>query len=169
MMDIKIRPEQPSDAARIEAVTAAAFFQAPHTSHTEHFIVNALRQAGQLSVSLVAQFEDKVVGHGAASPVALSDGTPGWLGLGPLSVQPEFQGRGIGSQLMRELLRELERQCAAGCVLVGEPAFYGRFGFRAEPGLILPGVAPQYFLALPLGRSAPHGIVSFHEAFKAQA
>ena len=168
-MDITIRPEQLSDTARIEAVTAAAFLQAAHTSHTEHFIVNALRQAGQLSVSLVAQLDGQLVGHVAASPVAISDGTPGWLGLGPLSVQPGFQGRGIGSQLVHELLRELGSQGAAGCVLVGEPAYYGRFGFRAEPGLVLADVPAPYFLALTLGPALPHGIVSFHEAFKAQA
>ncbi len=80
-MEICIRNETPNDAAAIEAVTAAAFLEAPHTSHTEQFIVAALRAAGALSVSLVAEAEGAVVGHVAVSPVTISDGAIGWYGL----------------------------------------------------------------------------------------
>ena len=163
-----IRLESPSDAAAIHAVTAAAFLNAPHTAHTEHFIVEALREAGALTISLVAEQSGVVVGHVALSPVAISDGAAGWFGLGPISVEPEFQGKGIGSLLMQAALRLLRERGAAGCVLVGDPSYYSRFGFKSEPGLVLPDVPPEYFQAFPLGSSLPRGVVAFHEAFRAR-
>lgn len=167
-LNASIRPETAADAAAIEAVTAAAFLDAPHTSHTEQFIVAGLRRAGRLAVSLVAEHEGKVIGHVALSPVTIADGAAGWFGLGPISVLPEYQRRGVGSRLMAEALRRLRERGAAGCLLVGEPGFYGRFGFRPASGLTLPGVPPEYFLALAFGAALPQGAVSFHEAFAAQ-
>ncbi|MGE4329425.1 GNAT family N-acetyltransferase [Diaphorobacter sp.] len=99
-MTLKIRNETASDVAAIEAVTIAAFHDAEHTSHTEHFIVNALRHAGQLTLSLVADDDGAVVGHVAISPIRLSIGPADWFGLGPLSVLPQRQRQGIGVQLM---------------------------------------------------------------------
>lgn len=163
-----IREEAPSDAAAIHAVTAAAFLNAPHTAHTEQFIVEALRKAGALSISLVAEHDGEVVGHVALSPVSISDGSTGWYGLGPISVKPELQRRGIGILLMQAALRLLRDRGAAGCVLVGDPAYYSRFGFKPEPGLVLPDVPPEYFQALPFGPSLPRGVVAFHEAFSAR-
>lgn len=84
-MPLTIRRETPADVAAIEAVTVAAFLNAPHTSHTEQFIVNALRKAGKLTISLVAEEDGQIVGHVAVSPVLISDGTNGWFGLGPIS------------------------------------------------------------------------------------
>jgi putative acetyltransferase len=167
-MRVEIRPEAAADVPAIAAVTAAAFLNAPHASHTEQFIVGALRNAGKLAISLVADCEGRVIGHVAASPVSISDGTPGWFGLGPISVVPEQQRRGVGSRLMREALRMLRETGAAGCVVLGEPEYYGRFGFRAEPALILPGAPPEFFQAVSFGNSLPHGTVRYHGAFTAQ-
>jgi putative acetyltransferase len=166
---LEVREETAADIAAIEAVTIAAFMHAPHTSRSEQHIVNELRRAGSLILSLVAQAEDRVIGHVAVSPVSISDGALGWYGLGPLSVMPEHQGRGTGSALMREALRRLRGYGAAGCVLLGEPNYYQRFGFRANPGLTLPAVPPEYFLAIAFGSHSPRGIVSYHDAFDARA
>jgi predicted N-acetyltransferase YhbS len=168
MLGVTLRPESSTDAAAIEAVTVAAFRDAPHAAHTEQFIVAALRRAEQLSVSLVAELGGEVVGHVAVSPVSLSDDSPGWFGLGPISVLPEHQGRGIGSSLMREALRLLRERGAAGCVLVGDPGYYQRFGFRAEPSLNYPGVPAEYLLAISFGAGMPRAQVTFHAAFGAQ-
>jgi putative acetyltransferase len=168
-MDIEIRNETAADVSAIEAVTISAFLHAPHTSHTEHFIVNALRKAGQLTVSLIADADGTVIGHVAISPVSISDGAPDWYGLGPISVKPEYQRRGVGSHLMREALRVLRKNGASGCVLLGEPGYYIRFGFQVDPNLNLPGVPPEYFLAISFGASHPRGIVSYHLAFNAPA
>jgi putative acetyltransferase len=165
---IEIRSETATDIAAIEAVTIAAFRRAPHTSHTEQFIVGALRRAGKLSVSLVADTGDKIIGHVAVSPVSISDDATGWFGLGPISVLPAHQRSGVGSRLMREALRILRERGAAGCVLLGEPGYYSRFGFRGDPNLTLPNVPPEYFLAISFNSSRPHGTVSYHEAFGTQ-
>jgi putative acetyltransferase len=167
-MNIKIRSETAADVAVIEAVTASAFANAAHTSHTEQFIVDALRKAGMLTVSLVAEVEGTIVGHAAVSPVVISDGTSGWFGLGPISVVPEHQSRGVGALLMGEALRMLRNQGAAGCVVLGEPKYYGRFGFQSDPRLTLPGVPAEYFQALAFNSPRPHGVVSYHGAFEAR-
>ena len=114
-MNIRIRAETPADAQTIEAVTASAFRNAPHSSHSEQHIVNALRTAGKLAVSLVAEADSSIIGHVAISPVSISDGASGWFGLGPISVLPQYQRRGVGSQLMREALRLLRSAGGSGC------------------------------------------------------
>ncbi|MFC3285054.1 GNAT family N-acetyltransferase [Litchfieldella rifensis] len=167
-MRITIRSETPRDIEAIEALTALAFLDAPHASHTEQFIINGLRKAGQLSVSLVAEDRDGIVGHVALSPVTLSDGSVGWYGLGPISVTPERQGQGIGSRLMERVLAMLREKGASGCVLLGDPNYYSRFGFKAEPSLVLPRVPAEYFQAIAFQGAIPAATVSFHEAFDTQ-
>lgn len=162
-----IRPETPADASAIEAVTLAAFREAEHTNHTEQDIVRALREAGALAVSLVAEVDGAVVGHVAVSPVSIADGANGWFGLGPISVLPARQGSGIGASLMRAALEQLRAQGTAGCVVLGDPAYYNRFGFRAEPALVFPGVPAAYFQALPFRGVLPGGVVTYHPAFYA--
>lgn len=164
---IDIRDEAPGDEPAIEAVIIAAFLRAPHTDHTEQFVVRELRAAGQLVVSLVAERDGVIVGHVALSPVTISDGSSGWLGIGPLSVEPALQGTGIGSQLMREALRRAEALGAPGCVLLGDPAYYHRFGFRAVPGLTYANIPPGPFQALSFGGPMPQGDVTYHPAFDA--
>jgi predicted N-acetyltransferase YhbS len=160
-----IRPEKPADAGAIFALTARAFAGHPHSAGTEPFIVDALRRAGALAISLVADAEGAIVGHVAISPVTISDGTSGWYGLGPISVAPALQGQGIGTSLMREGLAALASHGAAGCVLLGNPAYYRRFGFAVLPGLVYPGPPAANFMGVRFGVSAPQGEVSYHAAF----
>lgn len=161
-----IRQEQPADIDAIRALTAAAFAGHPHSAGTEPAIIDRLRTAGALTLSLVAVEASIIVGHVAFSPVSVSDGTPDWYGLGPLSVLPARQGQGIGTRLVTGGLQRLETMAAAGCVLLGEPAYYRRFGFRSDFPLVLEGVPPGYFLVRPLADAATsRGIVQFHPAF----
>jgi putative acetyltransferase len=83
-MSIRLRRETRADTATIRAVTSAAFREAPHTSHTEAQIVDALRAAGGLTLSLVAAADGVLIGHVALSAVSITDGAAGWYGLGPL-------------------------------------------------------------------------------------
>lgn len=160
-----IRSESPEDYDAIARVTIAAFENHPFSRHTEQFIVNALRKAGALTISLVAEREGVVVGHVGFSPVAISDGTPDWFGLGPVSVWPALQRQGIGKALINEALALLKGRGARGCALVGDPAYYARFGFRRIPGLIHEGVPEEVFLALPFSADVPQGRVDFHQGF----
>ncbi|MCB0023597.1 MAG: N-acetyltransferase, partial [Caldilinea sp.] len=124
-------------------VTVDAFETLAISNHTEQFIVEALRAAGALTVSLVAEVDGRVVGHIAFSPVTMSDGTVGWYGLGPVSVLPAYQGMGIGGALIVEGLARLRKLGARGCCLVGHPGYYGRFGFEHVDGLAYEGVPPE--------------------------
>ena len=165
--EILIRHETAADVSAIAEVTVAAFKTLAISNHTEQFIIAAPRAAKALTVSLVAEFNGRVVGHVAFSPVTISDGTPNWYGLGPVSVLPEYQRQGIGKALIQNGLSILRGLKAQGCCLVGDPEYYKRFGFRNISGLIHEGIPQEVFLALPLDKHAPQGIVAFHDGFKA--
>jgi putative acetyltransferase len=167
-MKMIIRNETESDIQAIAEITKTAFATLAISQHTEQFIISALRAAGALSVSLVAEIDRRVVGHVAFSPVTISDGNPHWYGLGPVSVLPKYQRQGIGSALIREGLSRLKGLGGQGCALVGEPAYYQRFGFRNCPSLTLEGVPPEVFLALAFEEQTPTGTVVFHSAFSAR-
>jgi len=132
---ITIRNETDADVGAITKVTIAAFKTLEISNHTEQFIIDALRAAKALTVSLVAELDGCVIGHIAFSPVAISDGTPNWYGLGPVSVLPEYQRQGIGKALIREGLSRLRDMNAQGCCLVGHPDYYRKFGFTNPPEL----------------------------------
>ncbi|ENV36922.1 hypothetical protein F959_01730 [Acinetobacter venetianus RAG-1 = CIP 110063] len=166
-MNIQIRDEQNTDIQAIFDLTKAAFNDEEYSSHTEQFIVNALRAAKQLTVSLVAETQGKIVGHIAFSPVSISDGTTDWYGLGPISVIPEYQGKGIGSELMREGLNRIKTLNAKGCLLLGDPNYYGKFGFKADARLILKGVPAEYFQILAFTDHVASGYVIYSDAFNA--
>ena len=162
-----IRNETTSDIEAISEITIAAFRTLAISNHTEQFIINALRNANALTISLVAEVDGRVVGHIAFSPVTISDGSQGWYGLGPISVLPEYHHQGIGKSLVREGLSLLKALGGKGCALVGDPNYYKRFGFRNYPQLIHEGVPQEVFLALPFTEKVPQGIVVFHEGFLA--
>ena len=166
-MNLSLRCEQPGDESRISEVTELAFRTAAHTCGREHILVGDLRAAGALTISWVALVEEEIVGHVAVSPVEVEKSESGWFGLGPLSVVPEFQRRGIGGRLMTATLAELRARGARGCILVGDPAFYTRFGFVADGTFTMPGVPAEVVLALRFAPGDDHGLVSFHPAFLA--
>jgi len=163
-----IRIERESDVGVISEVTKVAFENHPHSEHVEQFIVNALRSGKALTVSLVAEVDEKVVGHVAFSPVTISDGSQNWYGLGPVSVLPEFQRQGIGKALIHEGLTRLKTLGAKGCVLVGFLEYYKRFGFRNLPDLILDGIPQELFLGRPFEKHSARGMVVFHPGFSAR-
>jgi len=163
-----IRQEQKHDYEAIKQVTADAFALMEHSNQTEPAIIAALRDAGALTISLVATDGDEIIGHVAFSPVTIDGEDHRWFGLGPVSVRPDLQGRGIGGALIRRGLNELRAQSAAGCVLLGDPSYYRRFGFENDPDLRYPGGPPEYFMRLTFGGSDPVGHVEYHAAFGAQ-
>jgi len=162
-----IRNETTLDIDAIAEVTIAAFSTLPISNHTEQFIINSLRAADALAISLVAEIDGRVVGHIAFSPVTISDGSIGWYGLGPVSVLPEYQKQGIGKSLVNKGLSLLKELGGQGCTLVGDPNYYKRFGFRNIPDLVHEGIPQEVFLALPFTEKVPQGMVIFHEAFLA--
>ena len=162
-----IRNERPGDIATIAYVTEEAFKTLEISNHTEQFIINALRAAGALTISLVAEMDGNVIGHIAFSPVTMSDGTSDWYGLGPVSVLPDYQGQGVGKVLIEEGLSRLNDINAKGCCLVGHPDYYKKFGFNNVTDLVYEGVPQEVFFVLSLDGNIPRGEVTFHDAFKA--
>jgi putative acetyltransferase len=165
MTETVIRSESARDTDDIRAINVAAFQNHPYSRQTEHLIVDALRADDALTVSLVAVRDDHPVGHIAFSVARIGTTTKGWYLAGPVAVLPAFQHQGIGSALVEAGLAELRSRGAKGCVLVGDPRFYERFGFRTHPGLVHKGVPDEFVLVLPFRETVPTGDIAAHEAF----
>lgn len=165
-----IRSEKESDCARISEVISLAFQDDPNGREAE--IVELMRADSALTISLVAELNNEIVGHIAFSKVTINEQFIDWYGLAPVSIEPKYQNQGIGSELIREGLKLLQGKGveeqginAKGCVLLGDPTYYQRFGFEAHAQLIYPGVPSEYFQALSFGGAIPAGTIKYHEAF----
>ena len=165
---IEIRNETPDDVPAIRDVNERAF-GAP----AEAQLVDRLRAANKAVVSLVAQHGEQVVGHILFSPISVTNapGTFRGLGLAPMSVLPDFQKTGIGSQLVRHGLAACERTGCDVVVVLGHVQYYPRFGFsRAKDhGLENEYQAEDAFMVLELKRGALHtigGLVQFASEFR---
>ncbi len=160
-----IRPENQRDIEEIRGLVTAAFEGAPHSDGTEGAIVDALRQAGALTLSLVAEREGEILGHVAFSPVRIGEQDIEWFGLGPVAVRPDRQRQGVGIRLIEAGLERIRALGGKGCVVLGDPDYYARFGFKANPGLSFPDVPAEYFQCLTFGPDIPRGVVAYHPAF----
>lgn len=161
--DMQIRNETAADIPAISQLVTEAMRLLPQATGTEAAIVERLRQSDALILSLVAETDGVRVGYLAASAARIG-AQQGWGLIGPLAVLPAHHRQGIGSALMTEALRRL-RGMGRGAALVGSPAYYGRFGFRAFPGLVVPGCPPEVVQALPFDGTAPRGELVHHPAF----
>lgn len=164
---MQIRDERPEDLPAIRDVTTAAFATMPFSGGTEARITDALREAGALTLSLVADRHGEVVGHIAFSPVTIDGREGDWYGLGPVSAKPPHRGLGIGTALIEAGLDRLRALGAGGCVLLGDPGYYHRFGFVADPALFYPHGPAEAFQRLVLKGDEPRGEVAYHPAFDA--
>lgn len=162
---MEIRSEKPGEAAAIRRLVEAAFLGAPHASGGEGALVDALRAAGALSLSLVAEEGGALLGHVGFSPLGFSDGAEGWFALAPLATRADRRGEGIGAALVRAGLARLEAAGAAGCAVLGDPAYYARFGFAADPQMRFPGAPPEAFRRILWRGPAPQGEALHHAAF----
>ncbi len=160
-----IRPETTRDEAAIRELTLVAFKHMPFSQGDEHELVDALRAASRLTLSLVAEVDGQVVGHIAFSRATAADGSSGWFALGPVSVSPTLQKQGIGTALIESGLSRLTAVGASGCILTGNPEYYRRFGFRLAPDMAPPGEPVEYFQVKLLGGTHPGCLVHFDPAF----
>lgn len=160
-----VRDEEAGDEGAIRTVIAAAFAAAAHSNGREAEVVDRLRASGALAVSLVADQDEAIVGHSAASRVCIPLAKGAWYGIGPVVVRPDRQIRGIGSALINATIERLKSRGAAGCVVLGDPLYYGRFGFRNDPKLRFAQVPPPYFQYIAFDGSHPVGDVYYDPAF----
>jgi len=161
-----IRTETQDDHPAIRKLLGDAFADADGNGRVEQRIVEALRDDGELSLCLVADIDGRIAGVAVFSPVAIQD-AKSWYGLGPVAVAPRDQGHGVGTALIRAGLAEIADQGAAGCVVLGEPDYYQRFGFRNDGELRYADAPPQYFQSLAFGDADAKGDVRYHHSFSA--
>lgn len=162
---MNIRSEQAADHRSIHELTQRAFAGKSYSDGSEPFITDTLRDTGKLTLSLVAIKDNEVVGHAAFSSVTLAECTGAWYGLGPISVEPDLQRTGIGSALVKEGLSRLEAMDASGCVLIGDPAYYARFGFAGDGRIQYQTLPSAYVQWIAFGQQRPEGVVEFDPAF----
>jgi putative acetyltransferase len=166
--DLEIRRESPSERARVDEIQVAAFGRTD-----EARLVRSLRAKAQPQLSLVAEHDGELAGHVFFSPVEIVDPgpSPPSAGLAPLAVAPEKQGRGVGSALVRAGLRECITLGWQAVFLLGDPAYYSRFGFSlaAQCGLRYESeafdLAFQVLELVPGALSECSGWVQYDEAF----
>lgn len=166
-MNFLIRPERPDDYAAIFDITKRAFAPMPFADGDEQELIGKLRDAGALALSLVAEMDNEVVGQITLTPAFAADGSAGWYTLGPIAVAPDLQGQGVGGKLIAAGVAWMCEQKAFGCALVGNPAYYSRFGFLPFPALAPPGEPAEYYQILPLAVAVPNIVVGFHPLFHA--
>ena len=147
-LSLVIRPEQSMDAEAIERLHERAFGPGRFARTAQR-----LREGAShlLELSFTALVGTLLVGSVRMSPL-LAGEVPGLM-LGPLTVDPAFENRGIGAALIRRAIDAAKDQGHALVLLVGDEPYYGRFGFKRIPRgqLELPGpVNPDRFLALEL-------------------
>lgn len=164
-MELTIRRETEADITAIRALITRAFADDYHSWHNEQELVEQLRDADQLGLSLVAISETDIVGFLGATHVLFGDGTAGWCVLGPLAVEPPARHGGVGTGLVTRAVEELRHAGIRGIATLGSPEFYRKFGFRPAPGIRLDierGTGPEAeVLGLPLDGSAiPSGVVT---------
>lgn len=151
-----VRPESPGDIGSIRDVHRRAFGR-----DDEAALVDALRDGGFARLSLVAELDDQVVGHvlftrmyvvAEASRIAT-------IALAPLAVLPEYQRRGIGAQLVNTGLARLSPLGESSVLVVGDPAYYGRFGFNSRLARSIASPFPEHLMALELTPGAMRDVV----------
>ncbi len=168
---VRVRAESPQDEGAIRRVNELAF-----GGRGEAALVDALRKAGAVTLSLVAEVGGQVAGHVLFTPVAIewSSGPLLAVGLGPMAVLPAQQGQGIGTRLVRAATRELAEDGHCAVVVLGHPPYYPRFGFQPASrfGLRWEHPCPEAaFMALELrpGALAGHaGVVRYRPEFSAR-
>jgi putative acetyltransferase len=154
-----VRVETSEDIPAVRRVNEAAFGGPGEAS-----LVDAVRNAAQPYISLVAESDGQIVGHIFFSPVSIeADLVQQAIGLAPMAVLPEWQRRGIGSQLVREGLKECQRIGFEIVIVIGHPEYYPRFGFRParEQGLSCEFEVPdEVFMVAELSPGALNGVTA---------
>jgi putative acetyltransferase len=164
-----IRRETAADQAAIHAVHSEAFRREANVTPVEAPLVDELRAEGDLvnALSLVALHDGEVVGHVCCSRARLGDDKKAAVGLGPLGVLPAHQTSGVGSALVHAVVAAADALGHGLVVLVGEPAYYSRFGFVPAADLAITAPDPRwgrYFQARTLSAYAPTQAGAFEYA-----
>lgn len=170
MNKLLIRPELETDYEVIRDIVAESFSSAPHTDGDEHNLIDRIRKTDDYipGLSLVAVYDGHIVGHIMMSRIYVDDREA--LALAPLAVLPQFQGRGVGSRLVKEAHKLAMILGYEFSVVLGDPAYYSRFGYTTVStfGVLAPFDVPEsYFMVSKFNDNTliPTGIVKYSKAF----
>ena len=163
-----LRDEDHSDVAEIFNLVRAAFGH-----DDEANLVDRLRDAGALTVSMVFEDDARLIAHASVSPMTWVTGSSQFVtwSLAPVSVVPEEQGRGFGSQVVWATIERCRQLGADILTVLGSPAYYSRFGFTAASrhGLAIEGEDfGDEFMVMDLAEGVlneAHGVLRWHPAF----
>lgn len=158
---LRIRPATEADHINISVLVVSVFRQ-PNESH----LIQELRDSGHIALELVAEDEGGLVAHICLSRL---DSPEGWLALAPLSVRTESQGKGFGSELVRYAIDQARRDKYKAIVVVGDPAYYHKFGFAFQGPAQISSPYPAQFTGLyPIdpGTAAGEAALSYPEPFQ---
>lgn len=165
-----IRPERPAEVGVINALVMQAFADNPGDDGHQSYMVEKLRESGELTFSFVAINEGRPVGHIAVLPVEVdsssSDATSGIYAIGPVAVLPDQQESGHGTALVNHALGALDGLGASAVVVYDDVEFFSRFGFEPADGLTYPDHDDSKLLIQARGEDElPSGTVKFPAAF----
>lgn len=160
-----LRPENGEDAGAIHAMVQRAFDGHPYSDGDEQDVIDRLRNDGDLLLSLVATDGEQVIGQVTYSPAILATGETGWVVLGPVAVEPKFQGKGIGRALIDEGEAIMRSRGAKGITVLGNPDIYSRFGFAQDTPMRLAGELGWAFQVKSLGPDIPATEQKYVRAF----
>ncbi len=160
-----IRDECSLDEDAIQRLTIAAFAPMKFSDGSEAPIIRALRHAGDLTISLVAENEGAILGHIAFSPITIDETHNHWFGLGPISVRPDVQRTGIGKALILQGLDRLRTKGARGCALIGDPVYYRKLGFESDGRLTYGQLRTELVQRIVFIGTPPQGAIRFTAAF----
>ncbi|MAD96085.1 MAG: GNAT family N-acetyltransferase [Flavobacteriaceae bacterium] len=170
-----IRQETKRDHREVFNVIEKAFKEAEFTDHTEHFLVERLRKSDAFipGLSLVAEDKGRIVGHILLTKIKIKNRSTEFdsLALAPVSVLPEFQGKGIGGKLILESHKRAKELGHKSIVLLGHENYYPRFGYKQADmyGIELPFEVPkENCMVIELvenGLKGVHGMVEYPKEF----
>lgn len=158
---MEIRQEKSSDIDEVRRLVEFAFKPVEFSDDTEALALDMMREDGDLLLSLVAVENDEILGHIAFSCVKTGDEEGKWCALGPIAVLPKHQKRGVGKRLIEKSLFYLKEQNVKGCVLIGDPNYYNRFGFVSDDSITYRDVPSRYVQWLSFSGSQPVGELLF--------
>ena len=164
-MNWVVRRENRLDQKAIAEMTKRAFAPMEYSDGDEQDMINTLRESGRLSLSLVVEHQGAIAGYVAFARMVIGDQPTDWYSLGPIAVEPRLQKRHIGTELIHAGLDQLRTIGVLGCVLVGDPNYYHRFGFVVTPKFVPARQPAEYFMINAfLGGEPPVGF-DFDPAF----
>lgn len=168
MKAVGVRREEPRDAGRVRSVVVAAFATAqPDVEPVEARLLDGLRaDPGSVTSGWVAEVDGEVIGHLVVVPVTV--GGDGASAIGMVSVEPAHQKVGHGGDLINAALRDLIGAGETLVVVLGSPAYYGRFGFVPAPVVgVESALYPSPFMqALPLRVAHPRGEIMYPRPYR---